>query len=151
MYQPLPMDDDKIAKKDTLIFLLGILISALVVSASIFLYFQYVQQEGLVISGERIVTATTAPVAAPSIDYKNLKIEVLNASGKSGVAGSFAKKLTGLGYSNVTTGNYGSIISGGILSMPDATSSAFEGDLKGIGFSTYKIQKSDSIQIILGK
>jgi hypothetical protein len=144
------MDDEKIAKRDKLLFGTGILIAVLVICASAYLYSRYIQIKRIEISDERVVSATPVLQAVQS-DYKNLKIEILNASGKSGVAGIFTKKLLDLGYSNVTAGNYGSVLNGGILKMPEASASSFESDLKSLGFSNYKIEKSDSIQIILGK
>ena len=51
-------------------------------------------------------TNTSAEAPAATDDVKNLKVIVLNASGMGGVAGTFAKKLSEDGFTNITAANY---------------------------------------------
>lgn len=50
-------------------------------------------------------TETASPSAAPSVKREDLKIQVLNGTGKAGVAATAQEYLEGLGYKNVEIGN----------------------------------------------
>lgn len=52
------------------------------------------------------VSASPFPsIVPPAVSRKDIRVQVLNGSGKQGVAGALAKELTALGYENVLVGN----------------------------------------------
>lgn len=130
--------------KDNFIFITGIFISLIVVGASVFLYYKNTQR--IAPSVERIVEATVTPepTKTPEINYKNTEIQVLNGSGKAGLAKIYADKLAKLGYTKITTGNYEEIITGNLLFAPTDFG-------KDINLEDYTFKKSEDIKIIMGK
>lgn len=129
--------------KDKIIFSIGIFISLMIISVSGWLYYKSEQQIVNKDQQKTEITQTPSPTEKPQvIDYKNQKIEVLNGSGKAGLAKVFADKLTKLGFTKVTTGNYEKTV-GNLLFAPRD----FGAD---INLEGYKYQKSETIKIILG-
>lgn len=55
-------------------------------------------------------TSTPEEVTQPSLDKKELSLQVLNSTKKSGLAGSLAKTLEEAGWSKATTGNQNKLI-----------------------------------------
>lgn len=131
--------------KDRIIFSIGIVISLIVIGASGWLYYQNSKKTGM--RKEEIVTTQT-PVATikpqQTVDYKNIDIQVLNGSGKVGLAKVYADKLKKLGYTKVTTGNYIETITGNLLLAP----TDFGLD---INLENYKYEKSEIIKIVIAK
>jgi hypothetical protein len=142
------MDDKDISKKDQFIFGLGVLITLAISSVSGFLYYRDTQNTAS--SAKRIVELqkqTPIPTQKPQekVDYKNTKIQVLNASGKAGLAKIYADKLKLEGYTNVTTGNYNEKVDNNFLFAPvDDTSM-----MHIIGINSYKYEKSEDIKIVV--
>jgi len=136
-------------KKDNFIFVIGILISTLVMVLSVFLYLQSIKKSGVRNGGIAISTTSPIPTQKPEqqATYKNTEIQVLNASGKKGLAKTYADKLTGLGYTKVTVGNYQGSVDQNLLFSP----SDFKEDLEKIGFDNYRFEKSDIVKIIIAK
>lgn len=130
--------------KDKAIFIFGIIVSLVVISVSGMLYYQNSKKTGMR-KEEIVIIQTPEPTQKPqeTVNYKNTEIQVLNGSGKAGLAKTYADKLEKLGYTKITTGNYGKIIRGNMLIGPTDFG-------KEINLENYKYQKSDVIKIILG-
>lgn len=131
--------------KDKIIFSIGIFISLMIISFSGWLYYKSEQQIVNKDQQKTEITQTPSPTEKPQvIDYKNQKIEVLNGSGKAGLAKVFADKLTKLGFTKVTTGNYVEIVTGNLLFAPTDFG-------KDINLENYEYKKSDDIRVVYGK
>lgn len=136
--------------KDKLIFTTGVVVSLIVISVSGFLLYKKGDNQSLLLR-DRVqviaeITQTPRPTEKPQeiMNYINSEIEVLNASGKVGLAKTYAEKLEKLGYTKVKTANYEKTIIGNLLFAP--------GDFgKDIELSNYKFEVSKEIKIILGK
>ncbi len=131
--------------KDKVIFSIGIFISLIVIGTSGFLYYK----KQLIINSEKLIIVTKPtqipePTKTPEVNYKNTEIQVLNGSGKAGLAKTYADKLTILGYTKITTGNYTEIITGNLLFAPTDFG-------KEINLENYTYEKSDLIKIIISK
>jgi hypothetical protein len=136
-------------RHDKTIFILGILFTILVTCFSGFLYYISIKKSEINTSSlakkeiQKIAVATTKPV----VDYRNIDIQILNATGVSGAAKKYADKLKALGYTKVTTGNNtDKLLKNKLLAPAD-----FREDLVKIDFLDYEYEKNESIKIIIGK
>lgn len=130
--------------KDKLIFSIGIFVSLIIIGVSGFLFFK--TKTVKTTSGELRVTSIQTPEATQKpyqMDYKNIEIQVLNGTGKAGLAKTFADKLEKLGFVKVTTGNYTETITGNLFFAPTDFG-------KDINLENYRYQKSESIKIVIG-
>lgn len=62
-------------------------------------------EAGSTTQGTPAPSESAAPSASPEVKREDLKIQVLNGTGKAGVAASAKEYLEGLGYKDVETGN----------------------------------------------
>ncbi len=129
-------------KKDKAIFIVGILFMLSICGASGWLYF--LNTKGTGYSVQRIVEATQTPepTAIPKADYKNIDIQVLNASKTKGLAKIYADKLIELGFEKLTTGNYADETDKNLLFAPTDFG-------KEINLEDYEYEKSETIKIIV--
>lgn len=137
--------------KDKFIFTASIIATMLITLVSGFLYF--VTQRPSLYKSETVVQdkikqdATKQTPKPEVVNYKNYEIEILNATKTKGLAKIYADKLSTLGYTKVTTGNYKETTSVNILYSP----TDFKEDLEKIDFKNYKHIKSDKIKIIIAE
>lgn len=132
--------------KDKAVFVMGILVTLVIICTSVWLFFQNKRLEN---SAERLVKteAISTPITTQKpqeINYKETEILVLNGSGKTGLAKTYAEKLKVLGYTKVTTGNNKELVTGNLLLAPTDFG-------KEINLENYKYEKSDEIKIVIGK
>ncbi len=146
------MEDSDISKKDKLIFGLGTFVFVLVLATSGWLFyfynFEFNKQKANAPVSQETVTETKEKTVVQ--DYKNTNIEILNGSGKPGVAAKLAEKLKAKGYTDIATGNYDSVVIGNLLFAPKEIV-GFINDLKDSGFDDYKFASASAIKIVIGK
>lgn len=145
------MEDSEISKKDKLIFTVGIVVAILIMTSTGLLFYEYLNKKIPKQTAQKTevkVPENKTPVADQ--DYKDKPIQILNASGVSGAASKFAKKLEGLGYKQVTTGNYETVITGNLFFGPEDGEN-FKKDLESLGFTNYKFTTSELVKVVIGK
>lgn len=106
-------EEEPSEEKDSKISLIWVVVLALFIIASLvgggILVFRAGVEKGKLEAGGVSQTAipTPTPVSSPASEVKreNLKIQVLNGTGKAGVAAAAKEYLEGVGYKNVEIGN----------------------------------------------
>lgn len=135
--------------RDKIIFLTGLVGASLIWFFSGLLY--YLSNVGStndnVINTQSVIVETPIPTPYAINDYKDSRIEVLNATKTKGLAKSYADRLTSMGYTSVVSGNYDGTADTNMLYAP----SDLKADLEKIEFLDYKYFKSEEIKIIIIK
>lgn len=101
--------DSKDSKVNTFwVILLALFIIASLVGGGVLVFRAGVEKGKLEVGGGQPTSSPTGaatPTAAPEVKREELKIQVLNGTGKAGVAASAKEYLEGLGYKDVGVGN----------------------------------------------
>lgn len=99
-------DTDAADRKNTVIFITGIVVAAILAIASVVIFVIYAnsvsEPKSVGMKEEEVVSS---PTPTPSFSRAAISFEVLNASGVSGAAGSAAAKLEEAGYTVLLVGN----------------------------------------------
>lgn len=102
-------EDDKDTKVNTIwVILLALFIIVSLVGGGVLVFRAGVEKgklEATTTQPTASPTGTVAPSATPEVKREDLKIQVLNGTGKAGVAAAAKEYLEGLGYKNVEVGN----------------------------------------------
>lgn len=156
----IPMDEKELGSRDKgregedskvsafWVFALVLFIIASLVGGGV-LIFKAGVEKGKLEAGatpESAATTTPSPTASSSVEVKreDLKVQVLNGTGKAGVAGAAKEYLEGLDYKDVETGNADSSdFSETVISIKDAKKDFLE-TLKTDLAKKYKVSASTS-------
>ncbi len=96
--------EPEVAKKNTVLYRIGMGVTGIIVICSLSLYAVYLQSGKTTASAVPTAAVTPTPSTAP-VDKQSITIEVLNGSGVSGKAQKTADLLRIKGYTIISTGN----------------------------------------------
>ena len=161
------MDDEKVSKKDTFVFGVGLITTLLVFGLSLTL-FAIKNFPGILpkVGGYLKINSNSfkpqeTPIADNSdnqnlnenkvTDYTNFKIEVLNATNKKGLAKDLTTKLFAKGYKDLSSANTKEDYTKNTLIVPDKDPGSLTSDLKEFGFENYDVLDGTSIKIIIAQ
>ena len=161
------MDDEKVSKKDTFVFGVGLATTLLIFGLSLTLFAVRNFPDILPKVGDhlKINSGSFKPQETPPADnsnnqiqkenkvtdYTNFKIEILNATNRKGVAKDLLTKLSAKGYKDLTSDNTKENYTKNTLIAPDKDPGSLTSDLKEIGFDNYEVLDGTSIKIIIAQ